>query len=84
MWIGGLVWNLLWGIRALGIDWGLNLLGLRPSVHGLGRGIFDFGDEGFACTNFSLLQQPGPKKFKLSKKKLMYKARKFKVPPGEL
>ena len=35
----------------LGIDWGLNLLGLRRSVHGLGRGIFDFGDEGFACTS---------------------------------
>ena len=30
---------------------------------------------------FSLLQQPGPKKFKLSKIELIYKAKKFKVPP---
>ena len=29
----------------------------------------------------SLLQQPGPKKFKLSKIELIYKAKKFKVPP---
>ena len=29
----------------------------------------------------SLLQQPGPKKFKLSKIELLYKAKKFKVPP---
>ena len=29
----------------------------------------------------SLLQQPGPKKFKLSKTELIYKAKKFKVPP---
>ena len=31
-------------------------------------------------TSSSLLQQPGPKKFKLSKIKLIYKANKFKVP----
>ena len=30
---------------------------------------------------FSLLQQPGSKKFKLSKIELIYKAKKFKVPP---
>ena len=30
---------------------------------------------------YSLLQQPGPKKFKLSKIELIYKAKKFKVPP---
>ena len=29
----------------------------------------------------SLLQQPGPKKFKLSKIELIYKAEKFKVTP---
>ena len=29
----------------------------------------------------SLLQQPGPQKFKLSKIELIYKAKKFKVPP---
>ena len=29
---------------------------------------------------YSLLQQPGPKKFKLSKIDLLYKAKKFKVP----
>ena len=29
----------------------------------------------------SLLQQPGLKKFKLSKMELIYKAKKFKVPP---
>ena len=29
----------------------------------------------------SLLQQPGPKQFKLSKIELIYKAKKFKVPP---
>ena len=29
----------------------------------------------------SLLQQPGPNKFKLSKIELINKARKFKVPP---
>ena len=29
----------------------------------------------------SLLQQPGPKKFKLSKIELTYRAKKFKVPP---
>ena len=29
---------------------------------------------------FSLLQQPGPKQFKLSKIDLIYKARKLKVP----
>ena len=29
----------------------------------------------------SLLQQPGPKKFKLSKIEQIYKAKKFKVPP---
>ena len=29
---------------------------------------------------FSLLQQPGPKKFKLSQIELIYKAKKFKVP----
>ena len=29
----------------------------------------------------SLLQQPGPKKFKLFKIELIYKAEKFKVPP---
>ena len=29
----------------------------------------------------SLLQQPGPKKFKLCKVELIYKAKKFKVPP---
>ena len=29
----------------------------------------------------SLLQQPGPKKFKLSKIELIYKLKKFKVPP---
>ena len=28
----------------------------------------------------SLLQQPGPNKFKLSKIELIYKAKKFKVP----
>ena len=28
----------------------------------------------------SLLQQPGPQKFKLSKIELIYKAKKFKVP----
>ena len=30
---------------------------------------------------FSLLQQPGPKKFKLSKIELIYKVKKFKVRP---
>ena len=30
---------------------------------------------------YSLLQQPGPKKFKLSKIELIYKAKKFKVSP---
>ena len=39
-----------------------------------------------ACTRTtviasSLLQQPGPKKFKLSKIQLIYKGKKFKVPP---
>ena len=29
----------------------------------------------------SLLQQPAPKTFKLSKIELMYEAKKFKVPP---
>ena len=29
----------------------------------------------------SLLQQPGPKKFNLSKIELIYKAKKFKVSP---
>ena len=29
----------------------------------------------------NLLQQPGPKKFKLFKKDVIYKAKKFKVPP---
>ena len=29
----------------------------------------------------SLLQQPGPKKFELSKIELIYKAKRFKVPP---
>ena len=29
----------------------------------------------------SRLQQPGPKKFKVSKIELIYKAKKFKVPP---
>ena len=35
-----------------------------------------------SCTqnNMSLLQQPGPKKFKLFKIELIYKAKKFKVP----
>ena len=32
-------------------------------------------------TNNSLLQQPGPKKFKLSKIELIYKAKTVKVPP---
>ena len=31
--------------------------------------------------DISLLQQPGPQKFKLSKIELIYKAKKFKVPP---
>ena len=35
----------------------------------------------FANTGSSLLQQPGPKKFKLSKIEPIYKAKKFKVPP---
>ena len=30
---------------------------------------------------YSLLQQPGPKKFNLSNTELIYKAKKFKVPP---
>ena len=30
---------------------------------------------------YFLLQQPGPKKFKLSKIEPIYKAKKFKVPP---
>ena len=30
---------------------------------------------------FSLLQQPGPKKFKLFKIELIYRAKKFRVPP---
>ena len=35
---------------------------------------------GFRVNN-SLLQQPGPKKFKLAKIELIYTAKKFKVPP---
>ena len=30
---------------------------------------------------YSLLQQPGPQKYKLSQIELIYKAKKFKVPP---
>ena len=32
-------------------------------------------------SDISLLQQPGPKKFKLSKIELKTRAKKFKVPP---
>ena len=39
---------------------------------GLGFRVFKIG---------SLLQQPAHKKFKLSKIELIYKAKKFKVPP---
>ena len=34
-----------------------------------------------AFLTISLLQQPGPKRFKLSKIELICKAKKFKVPP---
>ena len=48
-----------------------------------GLGLLAFvGIVGFAVLAFdSLLPQPGPKKFKLSKIELIYKATKFKVPP---
>ena len=46
------------------------------------QGVSVYGLLGFTVWEFySLLQQPGPKKFKLSKIELIYKARKFKVPP---
>ena len=46
----------------------------------LGAGMRDSGLHcGFVLS--SLLQQPGPKKFKLSNIELIHKAKKFKVPP---
>ena len=49
-----------------------SFLGAWGSFRGLDLGFRGLG---------ALLQQPGPKKFKLSEIELIYKAKKFKVPP---
>ena len=77
-------------LSGLGSGAAANTMTVVTTVEGLG---FRAGVQGFVpspCVrNYkhhqphslaSLLQQPGPKKFKLSKIELIYKAKKFKVP----